>query len=252
MIASSSSFGYIGVVAAAPTALTTLSVAYTSSASTTVSASTSLLFSIPLTAKLNQYDYLVLSSPSLYPFTTLSAPSWTTTATGYGYFNTTGYDYSATAKTLTIYGVQAPVSTAVTVSFTVTGYTNPAYVTTGSAATWTATFYRFGTSTILQQFTGTGPSTTTVAGTVTFTSWAPSNAYITASQIVSGVITYMTLKFSCQHAVPASGTITVTFSSGVSLTATGYINSAATQTVCCHLLLTDWCRPLARSLQPPQ
>ena len=231
VIASAASFGFIGIVAAAPTALTTLSVTYASSASTTVSASTSLLFSFPLTANLNQYDYFVLSSPSLYPFTTLSAPSWTTTATGYSYFNTTGYDYSASGNTLTVYGVQAAFSTDVSVSFTVTGYTNPNYVTTGSGVTWTATLYRFGTNTILQQFTGTGPSATTMAGSVTFTSWAPSNGYITASQVVSGVITYMTLKFSCQHAVPAGGSITVTFSSGVSLTGTGYINSAGTQIV---------------------
>ena len=54
----------------------------------------------------------------MYSLTTLSAPLWTTTATGYEFFNATDYDYSASVQTLTIYGVQAPVTTAVTVSFT--------------------------------------------------------------------------------------------------------------------------------------
>ena len=228
ILASASSFGFVGVAPVAPTAIAGLSVCYTSSASSLVQASTSIQFSFSLTANLHQYDFFVLSVPRLYSFPSLSQLVWTASETGYGYFNTTGYDYSATAQTFTVYGVQQAFTADVTVDFSVSGFNNPEYVTTGATATWTLQVFRFGTSTILQQVTGTGPLATTTAGTVNFGSWGPSNGYLTASQIIAGISTYMTLTFSCQHPVPPFGTITITFSTGVSLT-TGYINSAATQ-----------------------
>ena len=227
LIASSSSFGFVGIVSAVPAFLESLSISYASGASEEVSKVTSLVFSFPLTANLHHYDFFVLSAPVLYSFSSLSASMWSSSASGYDLFNTTGFDFSAAARTLTIYGIQQDFSQDVTVTFTVAGFVNPAYVITGSSATWTVAVYRFGTATIIQQFKGTGPSTT-VAGTVTVNSWLPSNGYITASQIISGTVTYMTLQFSCQHLVPAAGTIVITFSNAVSLT-NGYLTAGPTQ-----------------------
>ena len=229
IIASASSFGFVGLVRHLPISIPSLSVTYATGASTLIQSSTSVHISFPLSAPLNPYDFFMLYMPSTYTLTTPVAPVWNHSTTGYGLFVNTGYDHNILDQTITVYGLQKSITEDITVGFTLSGLTNPAFVTT-DPSTWTVKVFRFGTSTVLQQCTGTGPLTGTTAGNVTVTSWTPSNGYITASQIVAGVTTYMSLVFSCQHDVPALGTISVIFSGGISF-ATGYINWEATQKI---------------------
>jgi hypothetical protein len=160
----------------------------------------------------------VIELDNSFAFDSLSKPSWTMDALVIPSFNTTGYAYDSDAGTYTIYGLQNAYYTDSTISFTISGFTNPSTVVSGSTYTWTLYAYRFGTNTVLQRWSGKGPSDSSVAGTITLTSWATTNGYLTAatsaasSTIVAGATVYTTLKFSCQHLIPKDGEIAMTFS----------------------------------------
>jgi hypothetical protein len=198
-----------------------LTVDYSSnSVSNTVSTDTSLTFSFPLSVALRQLDYIVLTLDSSWTIkSTLSAPTWNMAQpTTVAAWSTTGYQYVAgTASTLgtyTIYALQQDFATTTTISFTLSGFTNPAFVIT--AFSWDLKVMRFGTGTIRQWFTGTGPSTLK-AGTIISASWGLSNSYLTAtdssstSQVANGATLFNTFTFTTVNDIPASGAVQVTF-----------------------------------------
>ncbi|OMJ89275.1 hypothetical protein SteCoe_8572 [Stentor coeruleus] len=227
ILAASEVLGVLGVTSSKPTA-GSLSVTW-GTASKIISASSSLTFSFSLTASMDEYDFFVLNTDSNFPFTTLTGPTWAEDASGTTYFSSMGVDAQKDSNKVVFYGLQTPVYEDVTGTFTLTGFTNPDYVKSGSGYSWSLEVYRFGTKTILQRFTSTQPSDSTVAGAITISSWTPSNSYLDKSDIVLGLSTFMTVKFSGAHTVTSGGYFDITFSAGVSLSSVSYVTADADQ-----------------------
>jgi hypothetical protein len=225
VIAQTKSLGSLAILPAVSIGTAGLTVAYGSSASKAIATSTTLSFTFTLSARMNLLDYFVLTLDSNMGIGTLGAPAWTmTTSSVLASFNTTGYAYTP-ATTLangnpvpayyTIYGLQQAFYNSTSISFTISGFKNAA--TLGiSYSGWDLKVMRFGTNTILQEVTGTGPTGQT-GGTIAAGTWVSSNGYVSTSssdtkpKVVTGATIYTTLTFSTVNAIPAGGTIVATY-----------------------------------------
>ena len=135
--------------------------------------------------------------------------------------HTFGCFFDSTEGNLYIYGLSVNIDISklsqigsLTVSFLVTGFTNPNANYDTSLYSWTLTIYRFGTTTIIQSFTGTGPDTS--PGVVSVNYWQPYNTF-KANNIISGLTLFMQLSFTADHLIPSTGSFVINFA-GVDLT----------------------------------
>ena len=125
-------------------------------------------------------------------------------------------EFISSESTLYIYGLSNDLSISdisstgsVVVEFKVSTFTMPDSAYAASDFTWNMFVFRYGTNTVIDEYTGKGPSI--INGDITIKSWSPSN-YLPASQVVSGLTTYMDLVFTLSHTVPSSGQLIVAFS----------------------------------------
>ncbi|OMJ71052.1 hypothetical protein SteCoe_30830 [Stentor coeruleus] len=218
ILASHESLGFVAILAAAPAGTTnSLTVAHNSGNSLVASATATLQFKFTLTGKLHYGDYFYLDFDSSFGVGTLSF-TWdeTDASTATPYLNTTALevvksDDGKSTVGVYIYGIQEEVNSGLVVCFYLSGFTNPAYAKAGGSYTWSVTAYRFGTSTTLQKYLGSSPSVAITAGSVTVTSWTPTNGVISVDKIAKDSVLYMTLIFSFTHDIQAGGTITIEF-----------------------------------------
>lgn len=222
IIASSQAYGSIGIVPPRTPVIPTLSVSYASSSeSTTVNTTTSLSFFLPISLNLKKYDYFVLTLPNLFKFA-FPTLVWGQYSLQYQMLGPFGVAYNSMSlsqlnspppQTITVYGLQQDLmGLPLNVSFTIGGLQNPSYVTTGTPYNWMLEFFRFGTHTGIQRYSGTGPTVLTTPGAILSVSWGPSNGYLSSSSFVSGLLIYMTLSFNPSHNIPAGGSVLITYS----------------------------------------
>ena len=229
VIASNLVFGSIAILPFKAAISNTLIVSYYQSASTTVSASTTLCFNLTTAFSLQKYDYFVLSYSSPFTVQTPGTITWLNPPNGVQFFNTSANYWSTSLSTITVYGLQTNITNSTIVAFTASNLINPYYVTPGNSYSWNIEFFRFGTHTSYQKYSGTGPSVSTTAGNININSWLPSNGYISASNIVQNTFIYMTTIFVPQNDIPASGTIIVSFNN-IDASSQGYLSDNTQQT----------------------
>ena len=219
ILASNKVFASLGILGPKPVPN---QVTVTNLGSTALSATTSLSFLFSLSIDLQKFDTMVLWLDSAFSVKTPGI-TWDNLQSGTPFFNTTGIYADTTTNSITFYGLQQPILEAVTVGFTVSNILTPASVP--SSSMFRIEILRFGTNTVLQRYSSTG--NWVVAGVLAIT-WAPSNNYLSSSQLVNGNIAYMSLSFTLIHQIPALGGIEIVFS-GVDISATSSLAASANQ-----------------------
>lgn len=211
-----------------------LQVSFDSTSSNQITSSGNLLFNFTLSQDLWKNDLLTISVDSHF---TLTSPKCTSE---YEYF--TGVDddltvisctFDSSLSLLYLYGLNVDIDLAVIsstgslpMSFKVSGFTNPSINYPASDFNWDLVITRYATSTVIEQFTGNGP--TVIPGSITVNYWKPHNG-LASSEIVNGQILYMDLSLTTEHLIPSTGVITIVFS-GIDILNTVWV-SDATQTI---------------------
>ena len=191
----------------------------------TVKAKSSILFTFELTQDLWKFDYFAITMPQVFALlnpvcrseTVDQNPNFLQTDANelreFGCSNELGKLY--------IYGLSADIDISLasdtgslTVSFSVTGFTNPEADYSVDTYEWALDIYRYSSNSIVQSFYGQGPET--YPGVVSVNSWQPHNKF-DSKKIVSGLVLFMDLSFTPDHLIPASGKFEIEFS-GVDLT----------------------------------
>ncbi|OMJ66412.1 hypothetical protein SteCoe_36749 [Stentor coeruleus] len=206
ILASNEIFGSFAVIEQIPTS-GTVTVTYAASTSYEVSQSTSLTFALTMDVQMETFDYLSIDlSASEFTYGDNGDLSF---SKGGDNFNDTSAIYDEDNDCIWIFPLINQISESTQIEFTLSGFYNPPAV--GLSSQWTVTAHRYGTPTTLKSFSGTGPSTATTPGAITFTSWEPYNNNIAKTEIVSNLALYMTLKFTIKHELVDSDYIKVTF-----------------------------------------
>ncbi|OMJ93873.1 hypothetical protein SteCoe_3064 [Stentor coeruleus] len=188
-----------------------LTVTYPSGTTKIVSETTKLKFAFSIQANMNPNDYFVLTCDTNFQLSSTITIEWTDGATGTQYFQDMMFISYKKENIIVIYGLQVSFTDDILASFTVDGLINPSYKIDSKDCNWTIEIFRFGTKTTLQRFDGNGPNSVS-SGTISSISWFPSNAYLSSENIVSGLVLYMTLKFTISHKIPYDGYIQIEFS----------------------------------------
>lgn len=125
-------------------------------------------------------------------------------------------EYVESEGFLYIYGLSndliiSEVSTtgSVDVSLLVGTFITPEAAYPASDFEWNISIFRYGTNTVVEQYTGKGPII--INGEIIIKYWKPSNK-LSPSEIVSGLTTFMDLQFVLTHSVPKQGSFIIKFS----------------------------------------
>ncbi|OMJ71730.1 hypothetical protein SteCoe_29974 [Stentor coeruleus] len=217
IIALSQSFGTFAIVDSLPQE-EELNVSWAKGASLEVSELTSLQFSFEITKKIEKYDYFVIKISDDFKFDErLISFTW---IDGLIYLNEHFLSYNQGANSIIIYGLINPVYSKTLITFIMLGLFNPRVNDISSP--FFITFHRFGTATTIETFSGSLSASDLMLGAITLRSWKTSNDYIIKTQIVSGLVIFMTLKFELNHNLIAGDYIEIFYSTNVNLHAYTY------------------------------
>ena len=204
IIAAVGSFGTIAVVPAITTVTDGITVVQSSNA-TTIAQSANFELAFNIDATIRKYDYFVISVDPLLGVANVSKTlDYSAISTTQSLLNTTGVIIDSTSNEITVYGIQQDIANGTQVNVTVSGFTLPSYVVTGSYA-FNITFYRFGVPTTLYSLSGSGSGVATTAGNITI-NLTSTNNYV---PFYTGVTTYATLTLTPDYNIPAGGEIAV-------------------------------------------
>lgn len=216
ILASKVSLGFIAILSAAPIGVSNSFIVTYTSNSLVASEAASLNFRFTLNGSLNPGDYFFLSFDSSFGVSYLLL-TWDDSedSTGTPYLQKSDFEeVKSNDNTLIgiyIYGIQTFVPQNAVVSFTLSGFKNPPYAKTGGNYAWKIEAYRFGTSTMLQKYLGSTPLDSIIPGTITISSWSPTNGKVSLDKIAKCSVLYITLTFSITHSIGSGGVINIKF-----------------------------------------
>ncbi|CAG9312525.1 unnamed protein product [Blepharisma stoltei] len=133
-----------------------------------------------------------------------------------GGFSTAASTATPATNSVYIYGLSQDViiNSSYQIKLQVSSFTFPSSAVSSSSYSWTLKLWRWGTTNLLAQYTGSGPLTP-ATGSITVTSWAPYNSNVASTDIPStnsnNFSIFTKLTFQIAHPI-SSGTIAITFS----------------------------------------
>ena len=165
-----------------------------------------LSFNTTMTKPVYRNDYLVLKIDEKFPYTP-SGISWRFDYNGSFNFLTTKWLYEEDSRELFIYGIAQDIVPVISIGFDLTGFTGPSSVV--SDFYWEMGIYRFGVETLIEKFSGSGPSLALSQGEVEILDWKFVHPHLDASDSTIGLVTYTELSFVVPNKVPISGWINI-------------------------------------------
>ncbi|CAG9310326.1 unnamed protein product [Blepharisma stoltei] len=156
-----------------------------------------------------------------------------------GGFSTAASTASPAKNSIYIYGLSQDViiTSSYQIKLQVSSFTFPSSAIASASYSWTLKIWRWGTTNLLAQYTGSGPFKP-ATGAITVTSWAPYNSNLASTDIPSSNSFNIFTKLTFQIAHPiSSGTIAITFTGADIYSQNWYedIGSGTGQPALCYL-----------------
>ncbi|OMJ94446.1 hypothetical protein SteCoe_2344 [Stentor coeruleus] len=209
ILAAKAAFGQIAIIDPLPSPTEDLQVSFYSSSKVIMEpAVLKFSFNLSDTDRIEKYDYFILDLDPSFKYRN-GKLTWDSEISDSKLFSDTKFE--KIGSSIIIYKLLNETHNGITVSFTISGFTNPINLRTPNNYFWTLTIHRFGTPTNKKILIGKGPNESLNPGTFISPSWSFVNDYIDETQAYENLIIFTKLKFTLEHDIPIGGVIYITY-----------------------------------------